>query len=128
MKLCKSCAHEIDDSATICKYCGTSVEIKNNVIIEDEFKEEHTYQNNAEKPEFMDNGLIRGPYRKWIAITLCILLGWLGGHKFYEGKYMMGIFYVLTFGICGVGVIIDLIGLLQKDKYYYVSRIPFVTL
>lgn len=126
MKLCKNCAHEIENTATICRYCGANVETKNTVIIEDDIREETKYQSETEKPEFIDNGLIRGPYKKWIALTLCILLGWLGGHKFYEGKYFMGIFYALTFGCWGVGIVLDLIQLANKKKYYYISRIPFM--
>lgn len=126
MKICKSCANEIEDSATICRYCGANIEVNNTVVIEEETRDENRYQADSEKPEFINNGLIRGPYQKWISLTLCILLGWLGGHKFYEGKYFMGIFYALTFGCWGIGVILDFINLIGKKKYYYVSRIPFM--
>lgn len=40
-------------------------------------------------------------------LILCILLGWLGVHKFYRGKTRMGILYLFTLGIAGIGVLID---------------------
>ena len=42
-----------------------------------------------------------------IELCLCLLLGWLGAHKFYAGRTGMGILYLLTFGLCGIGWIID---------------------
>lgn len=40
---------------------------------------------------------------------LIALLGWFGVHKFVQKKYKVGILYLLTFGLFGIGVIIDLI-------------------
>lgn len=59
------------------------------------------------------------PKNKWVAFLLCLFFGVLGIHKFYEGKVLLGIVYLLTGGICGVGVIIDLIVLLFKPNPYY---------
>ena len=51
---------------------------------------------------------------------LCLFLGIFGGHKFYEGKIGVGILYLLTAGLFGVGVLVDLIILLFKPNPYYV--------
>ena len=51
---------------------------------------------------------------------LCLFLGIFGGHKFYEGKIGAGILYLLTAGLFGVGVLVDLIILLFKPNPYYV--------
>jgi len=40
---------------------------------------------------------------------LCFLLGAVGAHKFYEGKIGMGILYIFTFGLFGIGVLVDFI-------------------
>ena len=40
-------------------------------------------------------------------------------YKFYEGRVLLGIVYLLTLGLCGIGVIIDLIILLFKPNPYY---------
>jgi TM2 domain-containing membrane protein YozV len=49
-----------------------------------------------------------------------LFLGWFGVHKFYEGKILFGILYLLTFGLFGVGVVIDLILIILKPNPYYV--------
>lgn len=48
-------------------------------------------------------------HSRWAAFILCLLLGFLGVHKFYVGKTGMGILYFITFGLFGVGWIVDLI-------------------
>lgn len=57
---------------------------------------------------------------KWIAILLCLTLGVVGGHKFYEGKIFMGIVYLCSYGLFGIGIFCDLIALLTKPTYYVV--------
>ena len=42
------------------------------------------------------------------ALILCVFLGWLGVHRFYLGRRVSGVFYLLTLGFCGIGVIIDM--------------------
>jgi len=55
---------------------------------------------------------------KWVSFFLCLFLGYLGIHKFYEGRILLGIVYIFTCGLFGVGVIIDLIILLFKPNPY----------
>ncbi len=43
-----------------------------------------------------------------IAYLLWLLFGFVGAHKFYLGRPLIGLLYLLTFGFLGVGVIIDL--------------------
>lgn len=40
----------------------------------------------------------------WLLLTF---LGAFGVHRFYLGKWISGILYLLTFGICGLGLIYD---------------------
>lgn len=56
---------------------------------------------------------------KWISFWLCLFFGMFGAHKFYEGTALLGIVYLCTLGLAGVGVIIDLIILLFKPNPYY---------
>ena len=56
---------------------------------------------------------------KWVSFFLCLFFGVFGAHKFYEGRILLGIVYIFTGGIIGVGVIIDLIILLFKPNPYY---------
>lgn len=56
---------------------------------------------------------------KWITFLLCLFLGCLGIHKFYEGKILFGIVYLLTMGFGGIGVLIDLVIILFKPNPYF---------
>lgn len=55
---------------------------------------------------------------KWISLILCIFT--ISGHKFYEDKIGIGILYLCTFGLLGIGWIIDIFVLLLKPNPYYV--------
>ncbi len=57
---------------------------------------------------------------KYVSLLLCIFLGYLGAHKFYEGKAGMGLVYVCTLGLFGLGWIFDIAILLFKPNPYYV--------
>lgn len=46
---------------------------------------------------------------KTVAMVLCIFLGYLGCHYFYVGKAGMGVLYLLTMGLFGIGWIVDII-------------------
>ena len=47
-------------------------------------------------------------------LILCLLLGWLGAHKFYRGKTGMGLLYLISMGLFGFGVFFDLIGIIIR--------------
>jgi Predicted membrane protein len=57
---------------------------------------------------------------KWVAFVLCLLFGVFGFHHFYAGRMGMGVLYLLTFGLFGIGWLIDLILIVSnkfKDSY-----------
>lgn len=45
---------------------------------------------------------------KGIAYLLWFFFGWAGIHRFYVGKVVSGVIYLLTFGLFGFGWFIDL--------------------
>lgn len=61
----------------------------------------------------------RGPYNKWITFLLWLFLGFLGAHKFYEGKIFVGIIYALTAGLLGIGLFFDFFAIIFKPREYY---------
>lgn len=56
---------------------------------------------------------------KWVSFFLCLFLGVFGAHKFYEGRILLGILYIFTGGLFGIGVIIDLVVLFFKPNPYH---------
>lgn len=116
-KFCKHCGGVIPVQAVFCTLCGGQVE--------------EVQQAPAQQPQIIiDNKNINSnvntnvmPGRlknKWVALLLCLFLGFLGGHKFYEGKIGMGVLYLFTCGLFTIGAIIDFIVLLFKPTNYYV--------
>lgn len=117
MKYCKHCGTKILEKAVICPACGCQVEeIKNaeqpNIVI-------HNANTNSNVNTNMNGGFGRMK-NKWVAFVLCLLLGGFGAHKFYEGKFGMGILYIFTVGLFGIGWFIDLIRILLRPNPYYV--------
>jgi len=100
----------------VCPVCGKQVEdLKSSqqpVVIN------NTNANTNSVDVKMEN---RGTEKnKWVAFVLCLFLGLVGAHKFYEGKILVGVVYIFTAGLFFVGWIIDLIAILMKPNPYYV--------
>ena len=116
-KFCKHCGAKIPAVALVCTHCGCQVEeIKHNeqpnIVINNANTNTNTNMNAAMFGVRAKN--------KWVAFLLCVFFGYLGVHKFYEGKIGRGILYLLTFGLLGIGWFIDCIVLLFKPNPYYV--------
>ncbi len=56
---------------------------------------------------------------KWVSFFLCLFLGVFGAHKFYEGRVLLGILYICTGGLFGIGIIVDLVILFFKPNPYH---------
>ena len=66
----------------------------------------------VERPVYTERTIIRQgeSAHSWLtALLLCLLLGGIGAHRFYVGKGFTGFLYLITFGVFGVGWLIDLI-------------------
>lgn len=119
-KFCSHCGASIDKEAVVCPKCGCQVEqtaaATPNIVINNSNANSNVNQNTV----YVGAGQLKKEKNKWVAVLLCIFLGALGGHKFYEGKIGMGILYLFTLGLFGIGVFIDFIVLLFKPNPYYV--------
>ena len=144
---------DIDSSLTkaFCQYCGTEILLddeKQRVELDNAEETGYQFENGRLKAqqEFAQQS---SPYRysappveqayhyapvhnystrsdkdRVVALLLCLFLGYFGAHHFYVGRIGMGILYLLTVGLFGIGWMIDIILILVgkfKDKNgYYV--------
>lgn len=123
-KFCKHCGEKIPKDAVLCTHCGRQVEELSGgvtgspqiVINNDNNNINSNVNTNTNQNPNASVG--KTPKNKWVALLLCFFFGWFGGHKFYEGKIGMGILYLLTVGLCGIGVIVDFIVILTKPNPY----------
>lgn len=107
---CRNCGKEVSDQAVMCVTCGVPP------------KEGKKFCNgcgvptNAGAEICMKCGVGLGPKsggsgeeKEWlVTLLLCILLGGLGGHRFYTGHIGIGIIQLVTMGGCYIWTIIDL--------------------
>lgn len=67
-------------------------------------------QQNGFQPNY--NQVYVSPKSKGMAAVLCFFLGGLGIHRFYVGKVGTGLLWLFTFGLFGIGIIVDFIMIL----------------
>ena len=125
-KFCKECGQKIAKKAVICPHCGCQVEetapaaAATPQIVINNSNQNQNQNHNANQNMAMGMPFGARMRNKWVALLLCICLGWLGAHKFYEGKGGMGIVYLFTFGLFGIGIFFDFFTLLSKPNPYFV--------
>ena len=105
-KYCATCGEQMPEDAFYCFNCGnTFPTVSDN---SDSFEQ-------VKLKIDMQSGVWKN---KWVAFFLCIFLGMIGAHKFYEEKRAMGVVYVFTLGFWGIGWIVDIIILSTKPNPY----------
>jgi TM2 domain-containing membrane protein YozV/ribosomal protein L40E len=98
-KYCHNCGAIIDKKAETCPKCGE--------------RQSRFSNNNPQKINAEMNS-------QWlITLLLCVILGYLGAHRFYHGKYGTAILMIITCGGFGIWYILDIIFIILgqfKDK------------
>ncbi len=56
------------------------------------------------------------PYSWSACLLLCLILGIIGAHHFYARRYLMGLLYLFTGGLCSIGWFVDIV-LLITHRY-----------
>lgn len=120
-KFCKHCGAKIALAAVICPQCGCQVEEMHKAAEQPSIVINNANTNTNTNNNMNGMGMYMRPRNKWVAFLLCFFLGFVGAHKFYEGRAGMGILYIFTGGLFGIGWFIDLISLLCKPNPYYVK-------
>lgn len=115
---CSNCGANIADGSGACAYCGHQKGVKSAKTAERDPVVVNVYNNNYQTSYAAQEEYDR--HSKWIAFLLCFFLGALGAHRFYVGKVGTGILYLFTGGLCGIGILIDLLVILTggfMDKF-----------
>lgn len=128
-KYCANCGSELNENAEYCMSCGAAADFGKKKEESNEPQAQasqpviNIVNTNTNANTNVNNVNVGGKGKainKWVAFLLCFFLGIVGAHKFYEGKTGMGILYLFTGGLFGIGWIIDLISILFKPNPYYV--------
>ena len=116
MEKCSACG--APPSEGVCPYCGAGRQQAAADVMGNAGSQPQVVVNNIGVQP--GQGIDVPPKNKWVAFLLCLLLGYLGAHYFYVGKIGMGILYLLTLGLVGIGWIVDIVRILLDsfhDKY-----------
>lgn len=118
---CPSCGASV--SGAFCEYCGakmpaerveTQVIHAQNVTVNNYYQQAGTRTSNpGQSTQRVDLNVgfspVVSPKSRTIALLLCVFLGYFGAHRFYAGRILMGIVYLLTLGLFGVGWLVDIV-------------------
>ena len=86
-RFCPKCGHELLAIGDYCSQCGLPIP-----------PDERLY----DEPDASSRS-------RMVALMLCIFLGYFGVHRFYAGKIVTGVIWMVTGGLFGIGYIIDII-------------------
>ena len=126
-KFCKYCGSRIDLDSVFCPECGRKlmsnagsagpgrVFVNRTTVNNNTSNINYTTVNmGTSQPSAPSPQTVYVPVRtgkridKWAAFFLCLFLGPIGAHKFYEGRIGIGILYLLTGGLLGLGWLADI--------------------
>lgn len=124
-KFCEHCGSVIAKQAVVCPTCGCQVA----PLKQEQMPMPQIQVQQAQQPpqviqpvQVVVNNYGQGrPKDKIVALLLCIFLGEWGIHRFYEGRIGTGILWMFTFGLFGIGWLVDVIRIACAPNPYYVK-------
>lgn len=110
---CKHCGANVGKEYRLCPYCMSELEYPESkanqqpIIIQNIINNQASTATSA--PQAVSHQQLCSHKDKTTALILCVVLGMLGGHCFYAGKAGMGVLYLFTGGLFGIGWIVDIV-------------------
>lgn len=106
-----------------CLYCGEEVEVYRKAETEQPVQPAvQPEQTTSASVQPESKTVKRAPQlntHNLILLIMCLVGGWIGIHKFMQGKVVWGLIYLFTGGVMGMGVFIDtMIHLIDFAKDY----------
>jgi hypothetical protein len=114
---CPNCGASIYDDINRCQYCGSYISSNQHTSSAQQPVVVNVYPQAQPQQETVVHHIYQSethcsPKSRLVALLLCFFFGGFGFHKFYLGRVGMGILYLFTLGLCGIGVLVDLLVLL----------------
>ncbi len=117
---CPNCGAQRNAQDRYCPYCQTRFDPYATVPEKKQEIHIHYHQEPVARVESIPvAGNRKSPKNRLAALLLCFFLGFFGAHKFYLGRPVMGVVYLFTYGLFGIGWLADMIVLTlgnPKDK------------
>lgn len=120
---CPYCGGPIERDGRFCPYCGSQTETSANTQESRQEIHIHYHQEQPVESKRVEYVVVpaesKSPRSRLVALLLCFFLGTLGVHRFYLGKIGTGIVFLFTYGLFGIGWLVDLLSLLlgkPRDK------------
>ena len=120
---CKDCGsreyQKIEGNIYKCVYCGAKEEVIKNSeakqFVKDRLREKQNVNDEKYRAQLNELKCVRSLFVKQvIALMLCVFAGTMGVHRFFQRKIFTGLLYLFTFGIFGIGWIVDILKLSFK--------------
>ena len=113
-RFCEKCGSVIDSNTNSCPLCGS------NAAAYQQVGAKPMQQQQLQQTVINVNNGGRAAKDKWVALFLCFFFGTFGVHRFYEGKMGTGLLYFFTFGLFGIGWLVDMVRIAAQPRQYYV--------
>ena len=100
---CENCGAMLLEGERTCAYCGTVPPPSASTVIIHQYG---AVPAAAPPPVYATAASAKN---RWLAFALALLFGYFGIHYFYVGRAGMGLLYLLTCGLFGIGWIVDMV-------------------
>lgn len=136
---CPNCGNMMEGN--ICRYCNYQIPVQQPNNFQTNYQNPQMYPNQnmnynynnryyqQQNPNYNRNRQRLKQKRpverkdKWTTLILCFFLGEFGIHRFYVGKTGTGILYLFTFGLFGIGALVDFFMILF-DNFRDINGLP----